>query len=448
MKNIVLIGLPGSGKTTLGKMLAEKLTLPFLDMDEYIEKKAGMSIPEIFEKNGEPAFRDIESMVVSELAIADGTVIATGGGTVLRSENVSALVQNGFIVFLDRPLEDICFDINIVNRPLLKDGAESVQRLSLERRHIYERCAVLTLCSRTIDGTLENLIVVAKTLQQRDFAVIGNPIGHSISPQLHDVLLNSQVLQFCYSSVHVPTSALLSFVTAAKYSGLLGFNVTIPHKQEIIPLLDEISHDAAICGAVNTVVVRDEKFLGFNTDMEGLKLALESIGWSMKNRRILILGAGGAAHAVAIMAGLEHAQSVHIAARNLVQAEHLAQKVNDTTDISVSTSDLGNASLAGACKQSDILINATPLGMSGITSDYTDFGFLQALPKYSLVYDLIYNPPETKLLKNARKLGLQTQNGLGMLIFQGILAEELFLDMKLNRHELYRAAYDYFFRKG
>jgi shikimate kinase len=134
-KNIVLTGIMGCGKTTIGRLLAEKLCIEFIDLDRYIEEKWGC-INELFQK-GEEYFRDIESQSVVEVSNKDGVVIATGGGVVKRMKNVAALKKNGIIFFIDRPLEDILSDIDTSERPLLKEGKERLIQIFKERYSLY-----------------------------------------------------------------------------------------------------------------------------------------------------------------------------------------------------------------------------------------------------------------------------------------------------------------------
>lgn len=136
--NVILIGMPGCGKTTIGKILSKKIKISFIDMDEYIEKTEKKSITDIFEA-GEEAFRDIESKVAEELAHMDNVVISTGGGVIKRKENITALREKGFIVFINRPLNKIMEDVDTETRPLLKEGKEKLKKL-YEERFDYYRC--------------------------------------------------------------------------------------------------------------------------------------------------------------------------------------------------------------------------------------------------------------------------------------------------------------------
>lgn len=156
-ENIVLIGMPGSGKTTLGRLLGRELNLNFIDIDYEIERQTQQNISQLFEK-GEPHFREIETAMTKEVATAaEASVISTGGGSILRPENMTALKANGFVVFLNRSLADITSNIKIDSRPLLKDGADRLERLHTERIDLYYQYA---------DLTIENSLILQETLLQ------------------------------------------------------------------------------------------------------------------------------------------------------------------------------------------------------------------------------------------------------------------------------------------
>ena len=140
MKNIVLIGMPGCGKTTLGKIISKELKLKFYDADHYIEETTKKKISELFEK-GEDYFRDIESRVCRELSEKTNVIISTGGGVIKRKENIQNLKKTGIIVFIDRPVKNIIGDVDISKRPLLKDGKDKVLKLYEERYELYKKAA-------------------------------------------------------------------------------------------------------------------------------------------------------------------------------------------------------------------------------------------------------------------------------------------------------------------
>ena len=152
--NIILVGMPGCGKTTIGEMIAEKLNYDFCDLDEYIVEKENMSIDEMFEK-GEDYFRDIESSGVRDISEMKNTVISTGGGVVKREGNVDILKENGLIIFIDRPIENIISDVDTDSRPLLKDGKDRLYKLLDERYDLYQDCCDIDVIN---DCDIEELV--------------------------------------------------------------------------------------------------------------------------------------------------------------------------------------------------------------------------------------------------------------------------------------------------
>lgn len=161
MKNkIVLIGMPGCGKTTIGKILSTQLNLKFYDMDEYIQETSGKTIAELFEK-GEDNFRDLETQACRDLIKKNNVIISTGGGVVKRKENVDILKEDSTIIFLDRPVEKIIGDVDISKRPLLKDGKEKVLVLYKERYELYKKAADKIIVN---DGTVKDVVEKIKDI--------------------------------------------------------------------------------------------------------------------------------------------------------------------------------------------------------------------------------------------------------------------------------------------
>lgn len=160
--NVVLIGMPGCGKTTIGKTLSEKIKMKFIDADEYIEQTQKMSIPDIF-KDGEEVFRNIESEIVLELSDMDNIVISTGGGVIKRKENMTALSKRGIIVFINRSLSKIMSDVDTETRPLLKDGKEKLKKLYTERFDLYKGyCDFEVINDKSIEKVIEDIIFELK----------------------------------------------------------------------------------------------------------------------------------------------------------------------------------------------------------------------------------------------------------------------------------------------
>ena len=163
-KNIVLIGMPGCGKTTLGKILNKELSMEFYDMDNYIERKTDKKISELIEK-GENYFRDIESLACEELSKNKNVIISTGGGVIKRKENIDFLKENGIVIFIDRSVDDIIGDVDISKRPLLKEGKEKVLKLYEERYLLYKNYAdEIVVNNKNIEDTKNKIIDIYNNL--------------------------------------------------------------------------------------------------------------------------------------------------------------------------------------------------------------------------------------------------------------------------------------------
>lgn len=267
-------------------------------------------------------------------------------------------------------------------------------------------------------------------------AVIGSPIEHSLSPLVHSAILNSIDVPYSYDKIKVDKGGLSEFIDYAVENDIDGFNLTMPHKEDIIPFLAEIDKEAEAFSSVNTVCIREGKLYGHNTDAMGYRKSLEKCGHSFKNSNIVLLGAGGVVKTLAMAAAIDGARSITILNRTQSKAEEICNKLR-TYDSTVNYGGFSKSEIEWYCEKADILINATPLGMSGVDADFGDLSFIEVLPKSALVSDLIYNPEMTRFLKTAEKNGNKTLNGLGMLIYQAIFADEYYLDMKLKVDEIY-----------
>lgn len=265
--------------------------------------------------------------------------------------------------------------------------------------------------------------------------VIGDPIEHSLSPAVHGAALSTLGIEYKYKKVRVAAGGLKRYIAHAISDRVDGFNLTMPHKVDILKFLSEISDDARLAESVNTVCVNNGSLSGFNTDGRGFELSLNRSGYEFKNSRIVILGAGGVVRTLVMAAALRGAKSVCIINRTQSKARELCAAADGISDTELSFAAFEE--LSESCGDADIFINATPLGMSGCRGDFENLEFLHALPKGALVSDLIYNPPKTTLLKEAERIGLRTQNGLGMLIFQALAADEYYLGRKLDMQAMY-----------
>lgn len=265
-----------------------------------------------------------------------------------------------------------------------------------------------------------------------NLAVIGDPIAHSLSPVIHTTVLEELGIDYTYEKIRIEKGNLPPFLQSDQCFGMKGFNLTMPHKQDVMPHLDFIDRDAVVFDAVNTVKVENNKLLGYNTDGKGCLRAIEDKGYVCKDKNIVIFGAGGVVSTVALKMALEGAKSIVVLNRTLKAAESLAQNVFGRTGKNAITGELIPRTMKEYCHDCDILINGTPLGMEGIDHDFEDFSFLKELRKDVLVHDLIYKPEKTNLLKKSESMGLDILNGLGMLIYQGLLADEIFLETTLD----------------
>ena len=270
-----------------------------------------------------------------------------------------------------------------------------------------------------------------------NLAVIGDPIAHSLSPQVHGAALDALQVPYTYQKVQVKKGELPDFLDYVRAQKIDGFNLTMPHKVDILPYLTDIDAAAKRFGAVNTVRVRDGNLYGYNTDAEGYTVALKNAGYQFKDSSVLILGAGGVVRTLALQAAFQGAKEIRILNRTEAKAEEICDLVSAKVPVAISAGSLEMRELCKGCENSDILINATPLGMHGVENDFHDLSFLEYLHKQALVSDLIYNPEVTTLLAKAKERSLATLNGLGMLIFQALLADRIYLDDMFDMDPVY-----------
>ena len=264
----------------------------------------------------------------------------------------------------------------------------------------------------------------------RKLCVIGDPVLHSKSPLIQNTMLAALGLDYIYLCQSVPRGETETWLRCAAFCGYAGFNATMPHKEALVPWMDELDEDARMYGAVNTVCLREGRCYGYNTDGRGFLAALEQAGVATRGQNVLILGAGGAAKAVApklCQAG--DARQVVVANRTVEKAAALCAGAEKGRMI---PAGFAPEELRRAAEQCDLLVNCTNLGMEGTGGQFSDFSFLEALPSHAAVCDVIYAPAETELLRRARERGLRTLNGLGMLIWQAVFALEHFTQTRID----------------
>jgi shikimate dehydrogenase len=248
--------------------------------------------------------------------------------------------------------------------------------------------------------------------------IYGYPVEHTLSPAMHNAAFEALGLDCCYIPFAVHPDLLSAAVKAVRALNLLGVNITIPHKEKVMPMLDTIDEEAAFIGAVNTIVSSDGQLSGYNTDGRGFMQSLSESGINVEDRNVLIIGAGGAARAIGYY--LAHkAKALCIYGRTRERAERLAA---DLKKVAQNVSTLPAVSGAADFK---VIINATPLGLREDDPLPLDPVLLR---KGQTVCDLIYR--DTRLLREAAKNGCTTVNGLGMLLWQGVFAFELWTGRK------------------
>ncbi len=268
-------------------------------------------------------------------------------------------------------------------------------------------------------------------------AIIGDPVEHSFSPKVHGAALSAMGIEYEYERVRVPVGGLAKYIKYAIETQTDGFNITMPHKVDIIPYLEDMDDEAKAFSSVNTVCIRDGKLYGYNTDAIGYELSIKDCGSGFEGNRVVFLGAGGVVRTLALKAAMSGAERIHILNRSKEKTAEVCDIVKSRFDIEVVCNGFSDKELSAACREADLLINATPLGMSGCPQ-YENLDFLENLPQHAFVSDLIYNPDTTEFLKRAAELGHNTLNGTGMLIYQALAAEEHYLNRKIDMKKLYK----------
>jgi len=252
--------------------------------------------------------------------------------------------------------------------------------------------------------------------------VIGDPVDHSLSPVMHNAAIGALGLEreYAYGALRVSNDELGSFIGSMRNGSVAGASVTMPHKEAVLPFLDDISGMAGKCRAVNTVTLEKGIVTGHNTDGEGCVNALREAGAEPEGRKVVILGAGGAARAIAFALCDQKVQSVHVINRSEARARMLADSIGSAAAIHG-----GEGKITEAMQDADIIINATSAGMIGPAAGQSPVPS-ELIGGGMTVMDIVYQPLETRLLTEARMAGARTVDGLGMLVHQGAIQFELF----------------------
>lgn len=260
--------------------------------------------------------------------------------------------------------------------------------------------------------------------------IFGYPLSHSLSPAFQQAAFNYYGLDVRYLAWETPPEALAELVVNLHGGDFIGANVTIPHKESVIALLDEIDPLAQSIGAVNTIVKSGGRLVGHNTDAPGFMRALkEDGGIEPAGKCALILGAGGAARAAAFALCREGVSSITIANRNVSRAEALAESLHNDA-VSVLAAVLDDTTLEPVALESDIIVNCTSVGMRHGESEGQTPLSGGIIPHEAVVMDMVYNPQNTPFLAGARNAGATALGGMPMLIYQGAAAFEMWTGNK------------------
>lgn len=262
------------------------------------------------------------------------------------------------------------------------------------------------------------------------YCLIGNPISKSLSPMIHNLIFQLNSMNAKYLAFNIDNAEYLEkAVDGIRALGIGGFNITIPYKIEIMKYIDEIDEKAKILGAINTVLNIDGKLRGFNTDGDGFVKSLRDREIDIKDKKVALIGAGGAAHSIAVSLAFEGIKELVIINRTTQNAYKLKKLVEDVfPNIHINCYEIGRET--SIPKDIDILINTTPIGM------YPDVDSVPISPRLfstsTIFYDIIYKPQKTKWILEAEKLGCKTFGGLDMLINQAIYSQKIWNKSLMN----------------
>lgn len=432
---IVLTGLRGTGKTSVGSALADLCHLPLIETDRQIEQEAGISIPEIFATEGEEGFRRWEGEVIAALPVGPA-VIATGGGVLLDQRNLIRLRQGSTMVLLTADLESMYRRTSGSDRPPLTGEPlyDEIRTVAAARHRLYEAAADLavdttgkeagtvalevrallnaTWKTEPRKGALSFLLSANPATDERKAlaadldehpdlglcGIAGFPAGHSISPQVYAALFAHYQLEYRYTRIEWPSIA--DIIAACKAGRLRGLSVTIPFKEQVIPLLDRVDPDAQAIGAVNTVVGCGDELTGFNTDWLGVRAPLQQ----HRGAKAVLIGAGGGG-AAAAYALTELSMDLTILNRTGERGRDLAERFGCSTAPLAQFRDL----------DPEVVVHATPVGMHPDTRTLLT---REDLHEGMTVFDLVYTPKITPLLAEAEAAGAAIIPGTEMFVHQ------------------------------
>ncbi|HEX5797088.1 MAG TPA: shikimate dehydrogenase, partial [Candidatus Saccharimonadales bacterium] len=417
--NILLIGMRGSGKTTIGKILAEELGKEFIDMDLYLEEKQGKAVRDIVLEHGWEYFRELESEACKQICTKKDYVIASGGGIILDQSNLELFKPNAVTVLFRANPEILSKRISgdenrpgLSTRPTLLGELGDVWKKRKDRYYGNADFIVDTSIDRPVEIAGEVLSRLSPA-SVKTCLVIGDPIEHSLSPLIHNYgykLLDIDD-EFEYVAEKVTAEELKDFIIRIREENITGVSLTMPHKELVLSILNKLDKTAKQIGAVNTIVNENGNLIGYNTDWQGAVKPLEKLT-SLKHKRAAIIGAGGTAKA--FVYGLSQAGcEVTVYNRTASKAKELAEKFGCA---------YAGLDKIGKIKEADIICNTTSVGMDEEKSPIDS----SLISPHQIIFDVVYSPLETKLIKDAKAKGAKTIYGIEMLLHQAFEQFKLF----------------------
>lgn len=264
------------------------------------------------------------------------------------------------------------------------------------------------------------------------YAVIGNPISHSLSPKIHNAIFEKYKLNSLYSAICIDHNTIENFVLSMKTLSIKGVNVTVPFKEILVDYLDKADSFVTKCGAVNTIINKDGVIYGYNTDGIGFIYVLEHVlNLNLSNKKVVVLGAGGTAKSIGFSLVSKHIGSLNLINRSSEKLRVLSDNLQiENKDLAINSFQLADSKIYDVLADSDIIINTTSVGMS--ESDKLLLSNMDWVTNQHVCIDVIYKPTETLFLKESRLRGANTLNGLPMLAAQAMYAAEFFTGKQID----------------
>ena len=425
MNRTILLGFRYSGKSTIGRQLAELNGLAFVDIDAEIEKHEGKKITEIVKKNGWRYFRKLELECYKKLVSKDNILISCGGGFAVNEhfaseENEILKQENGIKILLETDKETL---IDRIKCSKQRPNFDAKNDIITENINLYDnRYDKYNSLDFDVKIDTSNNKIVNAILNNTLCGVVGYPVWHSLSPKIHNFLYDMQGLDnFVYTKCEIKPDKIDKLKEIIKIFRFRGISITSPYKQEVIKIVDVLDNKSRQIEAVNTIaVVENGRLYGYNTDCSGVLNALEN-KTILTNKRVAIFGSGGGAKSAAI-ACLEKTKNITLFNRTKEKNDYFAVK-----------NGIKSCSLAEfQPKDFDIIINATIVGLGTKESILKRSQILEN----HIVFDMVYNPLKTQLLKNAISKGAQIIYGIDMLIYQAIKQHEIYAKQRVHSEQI------------